>query len=96
MQKYHDEPRQYKGYLKNALDPRELGVRLYRVSVRPTPEPSGSLRGESSPAATAPPRRADGPSISRGGRVEGLIYARCAVRPERGHTAATITRVDLS
>ena len=24
------------------LDPRELGVRLYRVSVRPTPEPSGS------------------------------------------------------
>ena len=56
-------------------------------------------RSHRDPERGVQPRRRQHPhaalmaSISRGGRVEGLIYARCAVRPERGHTAATITRV---
>ena len=32
MQKYHDEPRQYKGYLKSALEPRiSPGISRFRI-----------------------------------------------------------------
>ena len=39
MQKYHDEPKQYKGYLKSALirlDPKNLQSRTIRLQVDAT------------------------------------------------------------
>ena len=55
MQKYHDEPKQYKGYLKSALkDPAHVRASPERSGVKGPPRVPAGVRGEAPPRFNRP------------------------------------------